>query len=479
MVLKDQNSPAPDEARDVAAATTPGMSASGEPPYPSAAYAWYVVGVLMVIYVFSFMDRQILGLLVQPIKRDLAISDSQMSYLMGLSFAVFYTFFGIPLGRLADSRSRRGLIAAGLFLWSLMTAGCGLASRYWQFLLLRMGVGVGEATLSPASYSLISDMFPKHRLGTAISVYSMGIYIGSGLAYMSGGLVIRWVGEQPTIALPVFGDIRSWQVVFFALGLPGILLTTALLTVREPFRRGVKRIKTAAGERIQQVPLGEVVAYMTRSWKTFFCHNVGFALLSFSAYGVSAWTPTFFERTYGWKAAEAGIVYGAIVATCGMAGIVFGGWLADRLGRGGVSASKMRVGLLAALIWAPTGVLYPLAPNPTLAMMLLAPTVFFVAMPFGIAPAAIQEMMPGTMRAQASAVYLFVVNLIGLGLGPSAVAWVTDYVFHDESQLRYSILIVTLAAHVLSGLILWRGIRPFQRSLDQLQEWHATQETST
>ncbi len=172
-------------------------SGKPEPPYPPAAYSWYVVGVLMVVYVFSFMDRQILGLLVGPIKRDLDISDTQFSYLMGLSFAVFYTFFGIPIGRLADSISRRGLIASGLFFWSLMTAGCGLAGRYSHFLLLRMGVGVGEASLSPAAYSMISDSFPRHRLATAISVYSMGIYLGTGLSYLIGGLVVRWIGARP------------------------------------------------------------------------------------------------------------------------------------------------------------------------------------------------------------------------------------------------------------------------------------------
>lgn len=453
--------------------TSANPAAAADPPYPPIGYAWYVVGVLMVVYVFSFMDRQILGLLVGPIKRDLDISDSQLSYLMGLSFAVFYTFFGIPMGRLADSVSRRGLIVAGLFFWSLMTAGCGLASRYWHFLLLRMGVGVGEASLSPAAYSLISDSFPRERLATAISVYSMGIYLGTGLSYMIGGFVVRWIGAEPYLTVPVVGEMRSWQIVFLALGLPGMALALVFVTVREPVRRGVRRATTAQASQLSQISVGEVGSYLGRNWKTLVCHNVGFALLSFSSYGTTSWIPAFFFRTHGWETGYVGIVYGAIVAVFGTSGIVFGGWLADRMARAGLSASKMQVGLLAALIWVPTGLVYPLAPSGTIAMWLLVPTVFFVAMPFGVAAAAIQEMMPNRMRGQASAIYLFVINLIGLGLGPTMIAWVTDFGFRDESMLRYSILIVTTVAHVISGVLLWLGIKQFRESLRRRDEWEA------
>jgi MFS family permease len=446
-----------------------------EPPYPPAAYSWYVVGVLMVVYVFSFMDRQILGLLVGPIKRDLEISDTQFSYLMGLSFAVFYTFFGIPIGRLADTVSRRGLIVTGLVLWSLMTAGCGLASRYWHFLLLRMGVGVGEASLSPAAYSLISDTFPRHRLATAISVYSTGIYLGTGLSYLIGGLVVRWVGAEPYLTMPLIGQMRSWQIVFFALGLPGVLLSLVFVTVKEPVRRGVRRVVAEQGEKAPVASLATVGAFLATNWKTLLCHNVGFALLSLSSYGTTSWIPAFFHRTHGWEAANVGVVYGAIVAIFGPAGIVFGGWLADRLARGGITASKMYVGLLAAVIWVPTGITYLLVPSGTVAMVLIAPTVFFVAMPFGVAPAAIQEMMPNTMRGQASAIYLFVVNLIGLGIGPSAIAWTTDFGFHDEAMLKYSILIVTIAAHTVATVLLWLGIRQFRHSTRRRDEWEASQ----
>lgn len=310
--------------------------------YPSNLAAWTTVAILMVAYVLSFIDRQILNLLVGPIRRDLAISDTEMSLLMGLSFALFYTLCGIPLGRMADNRSRRGLILFGVLVWSAMTAACGLARSYWQFLTFRVGVGVGEAALSPAAYSLIADSFPRERRATAISVYSMGIYLGSGLAFLLGGLVIKFASAQGDVHLPLFGEVRPWQLIFLILGAAGVLFCLLLLAIREPARRGV-----GAGV---AVPLGEVGAYLRANRKTVLCHNFGFACLSFAGYGSGAWVPTFFVRTHGWDAGHVGVVYGSIVAVFGCLGIVFGGRLADYWAKRGRSDANMRVGLLAA--WA-------------------------------------------------------------------------------------------------------------------------------
>ena len=301
-----------------------------EDAFPKPGYAWYVVGVLTLVYIFSFIDRQILNLLVRPIRRDLGITDFQMSLLMGFTFALFYTFFGIPLGRLADSRSRRTIIAAGFTVWSMMTAACGLAKNFLQMLLLRMGVGVGEAALSPAAYSIITDYFPPKRRATAISVYSMGIYIGSGIAFIVGGIVAGVASAQETWYLPLVGATRPWQVVFFIVGLPGVLLALLMYTVREPVRRGIRLRQTSYGKTsVARVPLRDVIGYLGRNWTTFLCHNVGFALLSFSSYGSSAWIPTFFVRNHGWTESRAGQVYGWIIAIASTLGVVAGGRLAD------------------------------------------------------------------------------------------------------------------------------------------------------
>ena len=431
--------------------------------YPSSLSAWVTVTILMVAYVLSFIDRQILNLLVEPIRRDLVISDTQMSLLMGLSFALFYTVCGIPLGRLADTRSRRGLIAVGVLFWSAATAACGMAKLYWQFLLCRVGVGVGEAALSPAAYSLIADSFPPERRATAISVYSMGVYLGSGIAFLLGGLVIQFASAQGDLVLPLLGEVRPWQLIFLILGAAGVLFTLLMLAVHEPVRRGV-----GAGV---AVPLAEVGRYIRSNRRTVLCHNFGFAGLALAGYGSAAWIPTFFIRTYGWDAGQVGIVYGSIVAVFGCLGIVFGGRLADRLARRGRDDANMRVGLYAAIGALPFVLAFPLMPNALWASVLLAPAVFCLSMPFGVAPAAIQEIMPNAMRGQASAIYLFVITLIGLGLGPTAVALVTDFVFADDQALRYSLLIVTVLAVASSILLLWRGLHPYRESLQRLQQW--------
>ncbi len=445
-----------------------------EAPYPPLRYAWYVVAVLTFVYVFSFIDRQILNLLVRPIRRDLGISDTQMSLLMGFSFALFYTVCGIPLGWLADKKSRRSIIAIGFVFWSMMTAGCGLARNFGQMLALRMGVGVGEATLSPAAYSLIADYFPKEKRATAISVYSMGIYLGSGLAFLLGGMVVGLAEAKGLWNVPLVGATRPWQVIFFIVGLPGVLLAILMYTVREPVRRGLKMSRAADGTVQQvQVPFIETWTYILANWKTFVCHTIGFALLSFSSYGASAWVPTMFVRNHGWTASKAGIVYGLIVGIFSTLGVATGGWWADRLSARGQRDATMWVGFIVAVVWFPTGILYPLVSNGTLSALLLIPSAFLASAPFGVAPAAIQQIMPNEMRGQASAVYLFVINLIGLGIGPTAVAMTTDYGFHDDNAVNYSLAIVCTIAHVIAGILLWVGRKPFCESLDRLKQWMA------
>lgn len=431
--------------------------------YPSSPRAWLTVAILMVAYVLSFIDRQILNLLVGPIRRDLMISDTQMSLLMGLSFALFYTICGIPLGRMADTKSRRGLIAVGVLFWSAATAACGMAKLYWQFLICRIGVGVGEAALSPAAYSLIADSFPAERRATAISVYSMGVYLGSGLAFLLGGLVIQFASAQGNVLLPVIGEVRPWQLIFLILGAAGVLFTLLMLAVKEPARRGV-----GAGV---AVPLAEVGRYIRANRRTVLCHNIGFAGLAFAGYGSAAWVPSFFVRTYGWDAGQVGIVYGSIVAVFGCLGIVFGGRLADWMTKRGCADANMRVGLYAALGALPSVIAFPLMDSATWAAVLVAPSVFFLSMPFGVAPAAIQDIMPNSMRGQASAIYLFVITLLGLGVGPTCVALVTDYVFADDQALRYSLLIVSVVAVVVAIILLALGLKPYRESLARLQAW--------
>lgn len=266
------------------------------------ARARLTLAVLTLAYVFSFLDRIVVNLLVEPMRRDLGLSDVQISLLMGLSFAVFYTLCGLPLGWLADRCDRRKLIAAGVAAWSLATAACGLARGFGGLFAARLVVGAGEATLTPAAHSMIADLFPRERLGRAMGVYALGIYIGSGLALLLGALAIRLAEQRTQWLLPLVGEVFPWQMVFVFVGLPGLLVALAVLALREPPRRDAQA----------PLPWRETRAWL-RSERRFLAHHLlGFGLLSLVAYASAAWIPSAFVRSFGWTAVQAALWLGGM-----------------------------------------------------------------------------------------------------------------------------------------------------------------------
>lgn len=449
-----------------------------EKPYPNQIYAWYVVAVLVIAFTFSFIDRQILSLLVGPIKRDLEISDTQMSLLQGFAFAVFYSIGGLPIGRLVDRHHRINIIAVGVFIWSVMTALCGTARSFLQLFVFRAGVGVGEAALSPSAYSIIADYFPPKRLGFALGVYGMGVYIGAGLALIIGAAVIGLVSNGGGMELPLIGEVYAWQITFFIVGFPGLLVALWVWTLREPARRGYMRkiVAEDGTETAVEVPVSEVVAYMRANWRTIVPLNLCYALSAMMAYGVAAWVPTFFVRTYDWTYPMAGWWYGWVIVAFGTTGVVAGGWMGDVLTSRGIRNGRMMVCAFTGLAALPFTVLYPLMDSPWVALVLICFSTFFATFTTGAGPSALQELMPNQMRGFASAVMIFVVNIIGLGLGPTSIALATDYIYGDEMMLRYSLVLVpavVLVLAVTSGLL---ALRPYTESLDYLKRWSAENE---
>jgi MFS family permease len=415
-------------------------------PKPSLRYSWTVVFVLMLAYISSFIDRQILSLLVGPIKRDMHLSDTQVSLLMGLSFALFYTLLGIPIGRWADRANRRNIMVFGIAVWSLMTALGGVVKSYTQFFLVRVGVGIGEAALSPAAYSMLSDYFPKEKMATALSVYSAGIYLGSGFAVLIGAALVGMGSGPATVTLPFIGTIFSWQLIFFYIGLPGILLALLVRLIKEPTRKNL--LVNAAGQ-AQTLSVGDVFRLIGRQRRGFFSVTLGITFISLVAYASSAWTPTLFVRRFGWSTGQIGLLYGLVITVFSTSGILLGGRLADWFTRRGYADGKVRVGMIAAVgILLSSGVC--LIADPNVAIALFAFPSFFVAFPFGASSAAIQEIMPNQARAMASAVYLLIINLIALGFGPTLVALLTDYVFRDEQAVHLSLACVMLGSSLLA-----------------------------
>jgi len=419
---------------------------------PSIGYAWYVVIILMVCYTLSFVDRQVLGLLVQPIQQDLGISDTRIGLLGGLAFALFYTFLGMPIGWYADSHSRRNIIVVGVFFWSLMTALCAAARSFWSLFLARMGVGVGEATLAPCAMSIISDYFPKERLGTALSVYGMGIFIGAGLANIVTGAVVQAVRDLPAVTVPILGTIASWRLSFLLVGLPGVLVALLVFTVREPARRNLLRRADGA---VSRLSFGEIFQQIGLRWQSVLSISLAMGFQSACNYAMLFWAPTFFVRVHGWTSSQAGYVLGVIILVMGCLGIYAGGLLCDRWQKMKVSEAPLKVGFIGGIGAAITGSLAMLSPSASWTIALLVPTFFFTSLPVGSSYASLQIIFPSQMRGQISAVFLFGINLFGLTLGPLWPGLFNDYLFRSGAMVGYS-LAVTLAISGLANAFFYR-----------------------
>lgn len=439
------------------------ITADAESGTGSTVYAWYVVFVLMIAQVFSFIDRMIMGLLVGPIRSTFQISDTQYSLLAGLAFALFYGFMGLPLARIADSKSRRVLIGFGVAAWSVMTAACGFAKGFWTLFLARVGVGVGEATLSPAAYSIITDYFPKRVLGTALSIFTIGVTVGSGLAYMIGGKVIGYAESLGEISLPLVGVVHGWQLTFFLVGFPGLLVALLMFTVREPVRKGLMKASTG-----KAIPVSEVLAFFRANFRALGSHIIGVALFIIPVFGMNIWGPTYLIRTFDYSRADAGWVFGLIMMVTGTLGLLAGGRLADRYFSRGHWDAYSKVILVSIVCMAPFAISLAFVKTPAAAMLVLSGAIFFSAFQGGIAAGTLQLMTPNEMRGQAAAVYFLSSNLIGLGLGPTVVASFTDFVFKDDAAIGQSLALTAAIMCPLAVIILLSG----RKSVRQMIEDH-------
>ncbi len=427
-------------------------------PSRAPMWAWANLSVLFVAYTFSFIDRSIVSLMIEPLKADLALSDTQVSLLHGLAFAIFYTLLGIPIARLADSRSRRGIIAAGVAIWSVATCLCGLAGRFSQLFLARVGVGVGEAALSPAAYSMITDMFPRRLLGRALGIYTMGLYIGAGMAYLVGGWLLELTTASTDWLPAALSDFRPWQIVFFIVGAPGILIALLVMLMREPPRQTVA---AASG-----FSLSEVFRFVGHERRTFLTHFLGFSLIGVLFNGFLAWLPTLMIRQLGMSVAEAGTSVGITILVFGTLGIYAGGMHTDAHLQRGNNDAPIRTGLLAALWLLPVSLAMVLVSIPWLKLALLAVFFFWAAFPYAASAAAIQIASPPQLRAQMSALYLFCLNFLGIGLGATIIALITDYVLHSEAALPWSMAITALVCVPSAAWALSACRRPFAASVE-------------
>jgi predicted MFS family arabinose efflux permease len=401
----------------------------------SARYRALVLFMLVLVYTFNFIDRQIVGILAIPIKADLGLTDTQLGLMGGLAFALFYTLLGIPIAMLADRTNRTTIMTIALVVWSAMTAICGLAQNFMQLFLARLGVGVGEAGGVAPAYSIVADYFPSSQRARALAVYSFGVPIGSALGIFFGGLIAALI---------------DWRVAFFVVGLAGVALAPIFkLLVREPPRGRYD----AAGSQ-KPVPLGEVMRTLARK-PSFWGLSFGASASSMMGYGLFFWLPSFLVRSHGLTLLEASLYYAGILLVGGIAGIWLGGWSADRFGKGNRRAYAI-IPAVAFILTIPFYVVGVTASSlVTVFVVMLVPTALGLLW-LGPVLSAIQHVVPAGMRATASAVFLFVNNLIGIGLGSVALGAISDALSgrYGDDSLRYAILSGTVCYVLAAGIFL-------------------------
>ncbi|MFK8051232.1 MAG: spinster family MFS transporter [Halioglobus sp.] len=437
---------------------------------PTSRQANYALLVLLLAYILSFIDRNAMAVLVGPIRADFDISDFQYSLLHGFAFSMFYIFLGLPIARLADRGSRKSIVTIGVFFWSAMTCLCGAAQSFKMLFVARVGVGIGEAALSPPAYSLLSDFFSREALPRAMAIYTLGITIGGGLAYIVGGAVYQYFLSRGAPALPLLGEMRPWQMTFVVVGLPGFLLVLLLSFMVEPRRVGESLDGLESDSDEPPVPasgysVAEILRCLQGNWQAYFSLIFGVSLLSILGYGTMAWYPEFLVRNHGMNRAEAGSMFGLIFIVAGSLGTILGGWSVKPLLERGYSDASVRIVMWIAIIWMVPAAIGPMLPSGSLALWAAVPIVLFLNSYFGVCIAAIQLITPNRMRAQVSAGLLFMTNLFGLAMGPSFIAALTDFVFADDLALGKSLTVLPLVVCPLATALLAWGLRYYRAAL--------------
>ncbi|MDA0978824.1 MAG: MFS transporter [Proteobacteria bacterium] len=438
------------------------MSSNANPPYPDRRYAWFVVFVLIIASLIAFIDRQIVAIVVEPMQQELGVGDTEIGWLYGV-FALFYAVAAIPIASMADRKSRKHIIAVGIFLWSLMTIACGLTKSYWQIFAARIGVGIGEATLSPSTTSLISDYFPRKDVPLALSIFQMGPIMGSGLAFVIGGVVLNLVEGADPMVLPGIGELSAWQQTFVYVGAPGLLLAFLFLVIREPVRRPFQ------GERLES-DMAELIAFYRAHTRLFIFHHLGFVCLVLMGYAFVFWSVTFFVRVHGIPAADASQTFGWIFLIFGPMGPLVVAWLARRLGDRGHQDANITAGMIGGAIAIPTVLLIQVAPSAGWAYLLYAPALLAVNSPFGIAAGSLPVITPPHLRARVAAVYMLT-GAMGMMFGPPLAGAFSEHIFPGIDGVRYSMITMTCLFGFLGVGLLWFARAPYAEAMQRSASW--------
>lgn len=435
--------------------------------YPSLGSASYAVALLWTAYVLSFIDRQILSLLVGPIREQFQITDFEYSLLQGAAFALLYTFAGLPLGRLADRYSRKWVIVGSVAFWSLATTACGTAKSFAQLFAARMAVGAGEAGLAPPAYSIITDSFRPSHFGYAMAFYKSAVKVGSALALILGGILIDFYTKIGAFEIPVIGTVQPWQATLVTVGLPGLLLSLMIATMVEPSRKGLAT--TASGQR--QVPIKTAAKFLWDRRRTYLSLFLGSSMLAMAGYGSAAWYPEMFVRNYGITKTEAGSSFGFIILVGGSLGVMLGPWVANRLRDRGHTDSYVRAIMYASMIAVFPAVAAPLMGSLNATLVLLFPATMFGGAYLGVMAASFQPITPNQLRGQTTAMYIFVTNILGMAVGTSVNAAFTDFLYQDDGKLHYSIATTNAIFYPAAVVLFAYCLKGYRRSTQEIGQW--------
>ena len=417
--------------------------------------AWFLVFALAVTYLLSFMDRMIITLMVEPLKRDLGLSDTQVGLLMGFSFAMFYSVFGLPIGRLADRVNRKRIIIVGIAVWSVATALGGFAQGFWALFVARVLVGAGEAALSPAALSMIADKFPREKRGPATGVFIAGGQLGSAVALIGGGALLGSLLKQPKIeGVPFVGSVFAWQSVFWIAGACGIIGILMMALVDEPKRGG----QDAPGEgEVKPASSSEVIAYLKNNRDAWLAVLVAPSFYTLLVFAVLTWTPAFFERAYGWSMDVIGPVFGVTALVSGLVSPVLSGTLIQFMEKRGLEDAPLRTFLYFGAPSAIFMITAMLIGNGVLSMVFLGLGLAASTAVLATPQIGVQNIAPVAMRGQVTAMLFLLMNLLGMGGGPLIVGLITDYGFGDPSALKWSVAITVFFSAPIGLLLCQRG----------------------
>jgi len=423
--------------------------------WPGAARGWAVAALLALASIGSQFDRTVINLMVEPLKAAFTLDDTHFGMLQGVAFGIFYVIACVPIGRLADRYQRRLILATGIGLFSVFACLSGLARSYTQLFLTRIGVAVGEASLTPAGLSMLSDLFPPQRLGRPVSFFFMSAPVGQGLAFIIGGGLLQWLSTPAALHSVSLGGLAPWQAAFIIVGLPVVLLVPLFVLQKEPARLGPGGATP--------LPVREVLAVIRARAGALVPMFAGFAMVNLVSYTFFIWTPAFLQRTYHWNPAQIGVTFGLMLIVFGSGGVYFSGALSDRLAARGHLDAHLKVAAFGFVGCGLFGALAPLMPSAPLAMLLLAPALFLSMMPYACAGTAIQLIVPNRARAQLTALYVTFTTLVGLFFSSVVVGLITDRVFSNPADVRYSLAIVVAAAAPLMFVLLLVAFRPYRQ----------------